>query len=159
MRLSTQTATRRPTRRPQMAKTTRPQNTPQCHFSRCSGKFAFFLLTRRFIVSQIRNSLREIPKHCRFYFCHRQWCSTGRSNHLSAAATLTSSLFAKPLMSLLFGEVSNDFIKYRSTILDPNSGTAGSPELLSQAAAAFKRSAGRNALWITVVGKAIHFST
>jgi len=52
----------------------------------------------------------------------------------------------------MFGELANDFVTFTGIILKVENGDTGAEDLIPAAAASFKRSASKSALWLTLIG-------
>jgi ATP-binding cassette, subfamily B (MDR/TAP), member 1 len=59
------------------------------------------------------------------------------------------SFFRKPLMTILFGNLAQSFIKFGTAMALKQ---AGDPNALQQALQGFKKDSARNALWLSFIG-------
>jgi ATP-binding cassette subfamily B (MDR/TAP) protein 1 len=60
--------------------------------------------------------------------------------------------FFQPLMSLLFGNLTEQFVNFASILAMANAGTPGYSEKIPAAAAEFRRSAGKSASELVYIG-------
>ena len=56
-------------------------------------------------------------------------------------------------MTIMFGDLSNDFVVFANILLQSKDGVAGADELLPAAAASFKKNAARSSLWLALIGE------
>ncbi|PPQ92430.1 hypothetical protein CVT25_008651 [Psilocybe cyanescens] len=59
---------------------------------------------------------------------------------------------AQPLMSLLFGNLTQDFVNFSQTLAAAQQGVVGAAEAIPEAAAEFRRSAGLSATYLVCIG-------
>lgn len=55
-------------------------------------------------------------------------------------------------MTLMFGELSGDFVVFSNVLNQVQSGVPGAQERVPAAAAEFRKSAANSALWLAVIG-------
>lgn len=67
-------------------------------------------------------------------------------------------------MSLMFGDLANDFVNFTTILMRVDGGDVGAADLIPAAAASFRHNASKSALWITIIGRhyyrqrCLHFS-
>lgn len=78
------------------------------------------------------------------------WCITGAC--LNFLLFLTNACFPQPLMSLLFGNLTQQFVSFASEIQNLNPNDPQSTALLDQAAQRFRHVAAQDASYLTYIG-------
>lgn len=74
------------------------------------------------------------------------------SDNFPALRTLIKNLPCQPLMSLLFGRLTENFVEFGTVIQQSNLGNATAQAELPGAAASFRRASALNASYLTYIG-------
>lgn len=56
-------------------------------------------------------------------------------------------------MTIMFGDLSNEFVVFANILQKSKDGVAGADDLIPAAAASFKKSAARSAGWLALIGE------